>query len=114
MAHETAEDAHSSVLDVEVGVLHAVEEHEKVLVARDERVELRVQVLEHGHTDPVIVVGCRGHEELVQELIDDANHDSTESLELLGPLTSATLVMGEGEGAAGLYGILPHSRVLVV
>ena len=84
MSGETAKDADGAVFDIEGGrVLHAVEEHQQVLIARDERVELRVQVLQHCDSDSVVVVSGGRDEELVQELIHYSYHHCAQSLYLL-------------------------------
>lgn len=66
MANETSKDPHSPILDVKVRVLHAVEEHEQILITTDKRVELRVEVLEHSDSDPVVIICCGSDKELVK------------------------------------------------
>ena len=109
MVDQATKYSDGTVFNVEVGVLHTVEEHEQVLVARDKRVELRIEVLQHGHTNTVIVVGRRSHEELVQQFVHDSYHYCTQALERL-----PTVGLGEAQRAAGLHGVFPHGRVLVV
>lgn len=40
MGSETTQDLDGLDLNVVIGILHAIEEHQKVLVARDERIKV--------------------------------------------------------------------------
>ena len=65
MRSETAKDFDCFDFYVVIRVFHAVKEHQQVLVARDERIKVRIQAQEHGtpNIDITICGGC--HEELV-------------------------------------------------
>jgi len=81
MPHKSAENSHSSVFDVKVRILHAIEEHKQVLISADEGVELRVQVLKHCHSYAIIIVSGCSHKELMEKFVDYPDHDSAEPLE---------------------------------
>lgn len=72
--HEPAKNLDSSFLDVVALVLHAVEEHQEVFVLADERIELGIEVLEHGDADAVFIISRGRHKELMKKLVDDALH----------------------------------------
>lgn len=72
MGNKSSKNLDSPLPNFEILVLHTVEKHEKVLIAGDERVKLRIQMLQHSDSDPVLVISGRSDEEPVQELVDDA------------------------------------------
>lgn len=72
MGNKSSKNLDGPLPNFEILVLHTVEKHEKVLIAGDERVKLRIQMLQHSDSDPVLVISGRSDEEPVQELVDDA------------------------------------------
>jgi hypothetical protein len=66
---EATKNLEGFYLDLAVGVLHAVEQHQQVFVARNEGIEVRLQTGEHGASDADVVVSGRRHEEFVQQLV---------------------------------------------
>ena len=78
MRHKTTQYSDCPLFDLKVLILHAVEKHEKVLILANERIELRVQVLEHRDTDSILVVSCCSDEESMQKLVDNSFHGRTD------------------------------------
>ena len=72
MGNKSSKNLDGPLPNFEILVLHTVEKHEKVLIAGDERVKLRIQMLQHSDSDPVLVISGRSDEEPVQKLVDDA------------------------------------------
>ena len=70
MRYKASENTHSPLPDFEVLVLHAVEKHKKIFVARNKRIELGVQMLQHSHSNSVLVISGRGNEEAMKKFID--------------------------------------------
>ena len=79
MRHKTSQYPDCPLFNLKILILHAVEQHEKVLILADKRIELRVQVLEHSDTDSILVVSCCSDEESMQKLVDDSFHGRTDS-----------------------------------
>lgn len=104
MWNETTENAHGSVLNLKVLVLHTVKKHQQVLIARDERIKLRVEILEHSDTNTILVICSSCDEESVQELVYNTFHTCTKSL-------GAKL---ETQRTTGLHSFLSHLGVLVI
>lgn len=104
MGHQLSEDPYGVLLDLEVLVLHTVEQHEDVFVSVDKRVELRVQVLEHRYADAVFLVRRCGHEKPMQQLVNDTFHAKADTL----------LVLGERETATSLHGFLADLWIIII
>jgi hypothetical protein len=63
--HQSSQNAYGPILDIKVGILHAVEKHKEVLISTNEWIELRVKVLKHCAPNPIVIVRSRCHKELV-------------------------------------------------
>lgn len=65
MGNKSSKNLDCPLPNFEILVLHTVEKHEQVLIAGDERVKLRIQMLQHSNSDPVLVISGRSDEESV-------------------------------------------------
>ena len=74
MWNKSTKDSHSPLFDFKVLILHAVEEHQQILILRNEWVKLRIQVLQHSDSDTVLIIGSCCNKEAMEELVDDALH----------------------------------------
>ena len=52
--------------------MHAIEQHEEVLVPGNEGVKLRVEVLQHGDSDAVLVVGGSCNKKAMKQFVDNS------------------------------------------
>lgn len=83
MRDKTTENTHSPFSDFEVLVLHAVEKHEKIFVARYEGIKLGVQMFKHSHSDSVFIICSSSYKKAMEEFVDYAL-DIWTNLKLVG------------------------------
>lgn len=66
MRHKPAKNSNSPILDIEILVLHAIEQHQQIFISGNERIELLIQILEHRASDSVITVCSSCYKELMK------------------------------------------------
>jgi hypothetical protein len=99
---EPTQDLDGLDLNVVIGILHAIEEHQKVLVARDERIKVRIQTQEHSSPNIDVTVGGGCHKEFMHQFVH---------LDLL--LGIKLLLVLKLQTAECLYCLISNLRILV-